>query len=46
MPIEANFYLPSICKESISKEVKRVKKRDRLSISSTQKGVDIAFKCK
>ena len=41
--LEANFYLPKGCKVPSSKEFK-IKNR-RLAITSTQKGVELVFKC-
>jgi hypothetical protein len=43
--LKANFYLPSSCRV-ISKGIKITQSKNRLSIDSNKKGVDIAFKCK
>ncbi len=44
--VEANFYIPSSCIVTTPKDIKKIKIKNRLSIISTKKGVDIVFKCK
>jgi len=45
--IEANFYLPKSCQESLAKEIKKRKAKNRLSIiAKKRQGVTVAFKCK
>jgi len=44
--IEANFYLPPLCRVTHSKDIDTIKDKNRLSIISNKKRVAIAFECK
>jgi hypothetical protein len=44
--IDANFYMPSSCKVNTNGDTKIKRVKPRLSISSNQLGVTVAFECK
>jgi hypothetical protein len=43
--LEANFYLPQMCRVLSSKELSITKRKNSVFVSSKRKGVDVVFKC-